>query len=227
MRHSPLFLVVFLVFLALSAGCSKNEEPGKLKVGLIASLTGPAAPQGQAWLNGALLAAKHLEESGKSIQIVVEDDRTAATPAISAFNKLAKIDQVAAIVGGTWDFLAEAVYPLASHSRIPFLTPSNPPEIFSDEAKHNPFVFTNSVTIAAEKEALKRFLIVKEAKSLGLLSSAIPWGIVHARMFREIASELQLPIVLDQEFSFRDGKNYKFRNMIRIHLKNYHILAQF
>mgnify|MGYP005700136941 FL=1 len=107
------FFSRIILTLFLLTAINVFADTKKIKIGAIASLTGPAAEQGKNWVDGATLAVKALEKQGISIEFIVEDDASKPAQVHTAFNKLVSIDQVQGVIGGTWDFLAEAANPLS------------------------------------------------------------------------------------------------------------------
>lgn len=180
-----------LIFFA-SADVSAEQ-----RIGAIISLTGDAAKNGADILEGVQFAA---ERSGA--KLVVEDDQTSPAKCGAAFRKLATIDHVNGIIGGTWDFLAETAFPLAAQYNIPFITSSNPPEVFSGAARSNPWVFTNALSLAAEEKAVDSFLAEKSIHSLGLVVINVPYGQIHAKLMRRLARDRGIEITLDQEIGY-------------------------
>lgn len=191
-------ICVLSILLALSS-CSKSDT-NVIKIGVITSLNGQAGEQGRNWLHGAELAAKDANAQGIPIQLLVEDDQTETTKVVSAFTKLVEFDGVRAIVGGTWDYLGEAAYPLAKRYKIPFVTPSNPPEVLSEAAKSSGYVFSNSMTLFSVRKAVKDLLVRKNTKTLGLVYPDLPFGTQQAAVMKDLAKELNIPIVYDYEF---------------------------
>lgn len=194
---------------SISHNAQQNTESNvPIKIGAIASLSGPAAEQGSSWLDGARLALHELIQEGANIELIVEDDATTPSKVASAFQKLASVDKVYGIIGGTWDFLAEVAYPLALRLKTPFITPTNPAEILP-KAQDNPYVFASGLSFAAEKLALKLLfneLRIKKQRQepyrVGVLYSNIPYGQRRAVMLRELMLELNLQSCIDQEFTF-------------------------
>ncbi len=171
-----------------------------MKIGAIASLTGAAAEMGESWLRGAELAVHDLRLGGFSVQLLVEDDVTQPSRAASAFQKLVQVDQVDALVGGTFDYIAETLFPLALRAHIPLITPTNPIELFSPQARKNPYIFSNGLTIEAESAAVQRFLEQEKIKKVALVYSDIPWGHVHAEMIHSLSSRVGLDLVYEYQF---------------------------
>lgn len=122
------FLFVFLlVFSLVAAGCSLHEEIPQegeqqpVVIGAVLPLTGIAAGQGEFLRQGIELAASEIE----GVEIIVEDDETSPTKAVSAYNKLVQADGVDAVIGGAWDFIAQPLLPLAEENELAFVSPSN------------------------------------------------------------------------------------------------------
>lgn len=171
-----------------------------IKIGAIASLTGPAGEQGRNWSEGAQLAAEQLSTAETKIQLIVEDDQTQPARVASAFQKLAQLDHVQGLIAGTWDYLGEAAYPLAQRARLPLITPTNPVEILSAGAQKNPYIFTNGLSLAAEEEVINKFFIEQKIKSVGIIYPNLPFGQLHAAMIKRIISALGLSVSFDLEF---------------------------
>ncbi len=173
----------------------------RYSIGVIASLTGPAAVDGKSFLDGLELAKKNAEKSGIELELIVEDDETKPARTVAAFHKLTRVDGVRIIVGGTWDYLFKSIAPLAQELRVGLITPTNPVELFSQEERENQYLISTSLSIAAEEEAFAEFLQEKKIKSLGLAYSSIPWGEAHAEMVKRVAARLAIPVLLETRFA--------------------------
>ena len=122
MKNMPLLFAILMLCAAPRAVA--EPPPQKIRIGAVVSLTGYAEKNGRNWLEGAQLAIEDLNRDGIACELLVEDDQTTPVKAVTAFTKLAVVDKVQAVVGGTWDFLAEAVFPLAQRYHVPFVTPT-------------------------------------------------------------------------------------------------------
>jgi branched-chain amino acid transport system substrate-binding protein len=197
-RFYPHFL--FILALVLVGSETARAADRELRIGAIASLSGPASEQGHNWLLGAQLAVRDLEIEGKSVRLVVEDDATSAARAATAFEKLVNTDRVRGIVGGTWDMTAEAVFPLALRHKIPFVTPSNPVEVLAEAARGNPYVFTNGLGIAATERAMTEVFDQKKPSSVAIVVPNLPFGILHARAMERVADQHHVRITMNEIF---------------------------
>lgn len=199
-------LLIILISVLASPLFGRADSSGSrtaVTLGAIVSLTGDAARNGQNWLEGAELAVDELNQRGTPTKLIVEDDGTNPGRVATAFVKLASVDKVGGILGGTWDFLAETAFPLARQYKVPFITPTNPIEIFSAAAQANPWIFTNGVSLGAEREVIRNFLSKQGSKRIGLVYINVPYGTSHAELVREVAKELGASVVSDDEITYQ------------------------
>ncbi len=77
-------------------------EPTTRKIGLVASLSGFAAPYGVAVKEGVELAISELDGAGERIELVVQDDQSDPTKVLSAYRFLKDIEKIELLVGGSW-----------------------------------------------------------------------------------------------------------------------------
>ena len=201
--HQIMRYVVVIIALLFSSPLSVAETPSKssISIGAIASLTGPAAEQGQNWLNGAKLAAKELYRRDKIlVQLHVEDDASRAASVPVAFQKLVTSHKVQGIIGGTWSYLAGAASPVSRSLKIPFITPTNPIEVVEAIAGGNPWFFTNGLSIHATEEAMRKVVNHLGAKSVASIVVNVDFGLLHAEALKRIATAEGLDILAQSTF---------------------------
>jgi len=113
-KLSILSLLLIIFTLILGACSSSSESSGGtsssssgsdgdvVKIGVLAPTTGPNAAEGKDMVNGAEMAAKHLNDAGgingKKIELVVQDDGCDPQVAVTGANKLIQED-VSIVVG--------------------------------------------------------------------------------------------------------------------------------
>ena len=197
-----LWAACFAVLALQAVRGAAEPPPAAIRIGAVVSLTGDAAKNGLNWLEGAQLAVEDLNRAGIRCEMLVEDDASTPVKAATAFTKLADVDHAAAIVGGTWDFLAEAVFPYAARYRTPFISPTNPVEVLSQSARANPWIFVNGLSLAAAREAAAGFLDHRRPESIGTIAIDVPYGTLHAQMIRALAGERGIPIVFEQRIVY-------------------------
>src|SRR5262245_63377150 len=98
-----------------STGSSTTSGPSTFKIGVITSLTGPAAAFGQAHKNGYTIALDELNARGgvlgKKIELVYYDDRSKPDQAVQGVNKLVDQDHVPIILGAYSSENTRAIVP--------------------------------------------------------------------------------------------------------------------
>jgi branched-chain amino acid transport system substrate-binding protein len=106
-----------------TAGGPATGEP--IKIGVLASLTGQAAPAFPAVQQGYQLEVAAFNAAGglngRPIQLIEVDDKSDAATAVSVATKLITQDKVVALLGGLNTPAALAVAPLAEKYEVPFI----------------------------------------------------------------------------------------------------------
>jgi len=112
------------------AGCLGGPaEKGPVEIGTIISLTGDLASYGVPILNGAKLAAKHVNERGgvlgRELKLINEDDRTTPQGAVEAMQKLVNVNKVPAVVGALGSSMTLAIMPIGRDNKVVIISPSS------------------------------------------------------------------------------------------------------
>lgn len=115
-------LLPLAMSVVLAVGCSQNESASSgsdtIKVGVLASLTGPLESYGKQTARGFELGLDYATEgkreiAGKKIEFVVEDTETKPDVAVQKATKLLETDKVDFLVGSSSSGDTLAVLPLA------------------------------------------------------------------------------------------------------------------
>ncbi|MEP2919312.1 ABC transporter substrate-binding protein [Sulfitobacter sp.] len=102
-----------------------QDDAGKLKVGMITTLSGGGAGLGLDVRDGFLLAVK---QSGKgNIEVVIEDDQRKPDIAVQLADKMIQSEKVDVLTGIIWSNLAMAVVPAAVAQGKFYLSPNAGP----------------------------------------------------------------------------------------------------
>ena len=146
----------------------RKEAPvAEIRLGALFPLTGYAADVGQSELNSTLLAVDEINAhggvSGKTLKLVIEDDRSDFTATASAMQKLVSIDKTPAVLGPTWAEFAEIAAPIAEGGKTVLLSASATSAALTENRR---FIFT---TMPSHESALRPF----SAYLAGLHPSAV------------------------------------------------------
>jgi branched-chain amino acid transport system substrate-binding protein len=120
--------------MALAFSCTRRSEVNDtvdrstIKIGYFGDLTGPTFNFGQSAINGVLMAASELNDSGginnRKIDVVIQDDRGSPEEAARRTAKLIDQDKVVAIIAGGTSGNSRAAAPKAQSSHVPFISTS-------------------------------------------------------------------------------------------------------
>lgn len=158
-RKGSLFFIISIpiIIFALSGvhiGCG-NKQTGEINVGVISSLTGTVAPYGTRALEGIQLATDEINQSGGingyKINLLIEDDKSSSSDAVSAFNKLADMDKVPVIIGPVGSSQAMACAPIANEKRIVEFSPAAATPLYTNTGD---YTFRNRASATLEVEVM-------------------------------------------------------------------------
>src|SRR6476660_5541623 len=131
------------VLLGVAAGPAVAQE--KIKVGIIVTLSGPAAVLGQQARDGFQLAVKELggKMSGKDIEVVVVDDELKPDGAVTKVKGLLERDKVDFVVGPIFSNILQAIHRPVTDNKTFLISPNAGPSSYAGK-ECNPFFYVTS-----------------------------------------------------------------------------------
>jgi len=189
MRYSVILIIVALVATAFIAGCTQQQAttvtgPAVIKVGVIASLTGPASNMGTGMWQSAQLAADKINAGGgvtlkdgskAQIKLIAGDDESTATGGQKAATKLITDDKVDILVGGYSSAVTSSYEQTIADNKIPFIvTGASSPIITHRTDIDTSYVFHHCPTTDAYGQYTTMFIdqVVRPAVNKKLGASA-------------------------------------------------------
>src|SRR5215470_17050041 len=117
-------LIVLATLMLLGASPAPAQD--KLKVGVIATLSGPPAVLGQQLRNGFNLAVKNLggKLGGREIEVIVADDELKPDVAVSKVKALTERDKVEFVVGPIFSNILAAIMKPATEGGAILISPN-------------------------------------------------------------------------------------------------------
>lgn len=148
------------------AGCLEGlREKRAIEIGTIFSLTGDLGSYGVPIQNGAILAAKHINEKGgvlgKEFKLIHEDDRTTPQGAVEAMQKLVNVNKVPAVVGSLGSSMTLAIMPIGRDNKVVMISPSSTSPAITT-ADDDGYLFRT-----AASDAFQGKVLVKVAMEMG------------------------------------------------------------
>ena len=136
-------LALLAVLLSVAAGQAAAQE--KIKIGVIVTLSGPAAALGSQVRDGFALAVKDLggKMSGKDVEVVVVDDELKPDAAVSKVKGLLERDKVDFVVGPIFSNILQAIHKPVTDNKTFLISPNAGPSSYAGK-ECSPFFYGTS-----------------------------------------------------------------------------------
>ena len=131
------------VVFGMTANAAVAQE--KIKLGVIVTLSGPAAALGQQVRDGFALAVKDLggKMAGRDVEVVVVDDELKPDAAVTKVKGLLERDKVDFVVGPIFSNILQAIHKPVTDSKTFLISPNAGPSSFAGK-NCSPFFYVTS-----------------------------------------------------------------------------------
>jgi len=196
---------------ALLVACKGGGESKTFKIGVVTSLTGPAAAFGQAHKNGYAIALRELNAKGgllgKPAELVYYDDQSKPDQAVQGVSKLVDLDHVPIILGAYSSENTRAIVPAVTQKQVPLLMPTATADNVMETG--SPWVFRVCSGSGAYARATVGFLRRNGApKTLAIIYENTNFGQSNDKSMREEAQKAGM-IIVDEEAYQASSPDYK------------------
>jgi branched-chain amino acid transport system substrate-binding protein len=139
----PLKLAGLAVLLSVAAGQAAAQE--KIKIGVIVTLSGPAAALGSQVRDGFALAVRDLggKMAGRDVEVVVVDDELKPDGAVSKVKGLLERDKVDFVVGPIFSNILQAIHKPVTDTKTFLISPNAGPSSYAGK-ECSPFFYVTS-----------------------------------------------------------------------------------
>lgn len=137
--------VTFAAALLLGTAVSPSLAQEKIKLGVVVTLSGPAAALGQQVRDGFALAVKDLggKMGGRDVEVIVADDELKPDAAVTKVKGLLERDKVDFVVGPIFSNILQAIHRPITESKTFLISPNAGPSTFAGK-DCNPFFYVTS-----------------------------------------------------------------------------------
>jgi branched-chain amino acid transport system substrate-binding protein len=215
-RPSWLPNAVLLASLAGLAGAAckggdKQEASTTFRIGVITSLTGPAAAFGAAHKLGYQIAVADINAKGgilgKQVEVIVYDDQSKPDQAVQGVAKLVDQDHVPIILGAYSSESTRAVIPAVTQKHVPLIMPTATADNVVETG--SPWVFRICAGANAYAAAMADFLKNNGApKTIAIIYENTNFGQANAKSMAAAAPAAGMTVV-DQEAYQASSPDYK------------------
>lgn len=220
---------LLLIVILLLGACSGNDEADEtgdeandtIKIGVLASLTGPLEAYGQQTVNGFKLGLDYAtdgtrEIAGKKIEMIVEDTETKSNVAVQKGTRLLEEEQVDFIVGSSSSGDTLAVLPLMEeYEKVMVAEPAVANSITGDN--WNEYIFRTGRNSSQDAIAGAQ-AIAEEGVEIATLAPDYAFGRDGVAAFKK-AAEKKGAHVIHEEYANPDAVDFT-SNIQRIISKN-------
>lgn len=169
-----LALPLFLLF----GGAGPAAAQETYKIGGVFSITGPASYFGEDQRNTMLLLQDQINArggvNGKKLEVIVYDDATDPTKAVTALKRLIEDDKVLAVIGASISGNTLGMIPFAEKAGVPQLANAASGKISSPVKK---WVYQFCNTDVQSIARILQFLQSKNVKKIAMLNDSTGYGV--------------------------------------------------
>jgi branched-chain amino acid transport system substrate-binding protein len=174
MKHA--FNKTLMALAALSA-IGVTSAQAQVKIGFLATLSGPSADVGTDQYDGFMLAVERLggKLGGQSVTVIKEDDQQKPDVALNGVTKLLEKDKVDIVTGLTFANILMALQPKIAATQVPFIGSVAGPSPTAG-ALCKPNLFVTSWQSDAPAEAMGKFIGQRGIKQLATMTPNFQGG---------------------------------------------------
>jgi branched-chain amino acid transport system substrate-binding protein len=216
MRKSFILFTVLSFFVLTILGCG-GDDSSKIKVGLIAELTGDIPAVGASCKNAAQMAVQEINDAGGfqfgekkyTVDLIIEDNSGKADQSVSAAQKLITQKKVVAIVGPNASRYALPASEIAESSKVVLITPwSTTPKTTLDSKTGLPknYVFRSCFIDPFQGRVVAKFTLekLKLKKAAVLYDVASEYNKGIAEIFKEVFEKNGGKVVAFETYTTND-----------------------
>jgi branched-chain amino acid transport system substrate-binding protein len=216
MKKSPVFFSLLSIMIFLLSGCG-SDDPTKIRIGLIAELTGDMPAVGASCINAAEMAVKEINAAGGfqfgenkyTVELIVEDNAGKADQSVSAAQKLITQKKVVAIVGPNASRYAIPSSEIAETNKVVLITPwSTAPKTTLDSKTNAPksYVFRSCFIDPFQGQVLAKFALnnLKLNRAAVLYDVASEYNKGIAEIFKEVFEQNGGKVVAFETYTTND-----------------------
>ena len=169
-----------------------------IRIGLLLSITGPAAPFGIPERDAIEIIAKKINTeggvNGRMIELKIYDDATNPTEAARGATQLIQNDKVVAIVGSTTGSGTLAAGPVAMRYQVPMLAPNGTIAVTAKSNQFYPWIFRTITNDIDNTKVMLERAIKGGAKKVGIFYQEDAYGKNTADYLQELAKKAGIEI---------------------------------
>lgn len=175
----------------------------QVKVGVIASSTGPTALVGIPQKNTVPLLPTKVGDL--TVEYIALDDASDSTASVTAVKKLLSEQNVDAIIGPSGSPNAMGTIQFVAEAGVPMLAPVGTAAVVLPMTDQKKWVFKTTQNDDIIAKALTEHMVKAGVKTLGLIGTADPYGENWGKVMASLAEKNGIKIVASEKFQRSDS----------------------
>ncbi len=192
---------VRLLVLAFAA-CTSLASQAQMKVGVLASATGPTAAVGIPQKNSAALLPKQI--AGIDIEYTVLDDASDSTQTVALLKKLLTEQKVDVVIGPSGSPNSMAALQFVAEARTPMLAPVGTTAVVLPMNEQKRWVFKTTQNDSLICDALVGDMVRRGVKSLGYIGFNDAYGESWHAVLLPMIERAGIKLLADERFARTD-----------------------
>lgn len=193
----------FAITIALLGALGAQPALAQVKIGVVASATGPTALVGIPQKNTVPLLPTQAGDLG--IEYIALDDASDPTQTVTAFKKLINEDKVDALIGPTGSPNAMSVLQFAAESGTPMLAPVGAASIVLPMTDQKKWAFKTTQNTDIIAHALVDDMVRRGLKTVGFIGFSDAYGDDWYRVFSDLARKNKLDLIASERYQRSDS----------------------
>jgi branched-chain amino acid transport system substrate-binding protein len=185
--------------LALTASFSVQAQ---VKIGVIASATGPAAFVGIPQKNSVALLPKKIGDT--TIEYIVFDDASDSTQSVTLAKKLLTEDKIDALIGPSGSPNAMGVLQVMAEAQTPMLAPVGTAAVVLPMDDKKRWVYKTHPNDDVISDGLVAAMMKRGVKSIGFIGRNDPYGENWYKTFAPMAQKAGIQITANERYNRQD-----------------------
>lgn len=191
-----------LALAALSLVITPFAVQAQMKVGVIASATGPTAAVGIPQKNSAALLPKKI--GGIDVQYIVLDDASDSSQTVALVKKLLSEEKVDAIIGPSGSPNSMASLQFIAEAKTPMLAPVGTTAVVLPMTEQKKWVFKTTQNDGLICEALVAHMVKKGVRTVGYIGFNDAYGESWFSVFQPMIEKAGIKLVVNERFQRTD-----------------------
>jgi branched-chain amino acid transport system substrate-binding protein len=189
----------------VAAGTIPAQAAEPIRIGAIFSVTGPASFLGEPERNTAKMLEEQLNREGgllgRKVEIIVYDDETDTTKAVTAVDRLIKRDRVVAVIGPSTSGSTLAIIPKIEEAQIPLVSCAAARKIVEPVRR---WVFKVAASDILAVKKIFHDLKQRGLTRVAILTASDAYGAGGREDIKELAPQMGISLAADEVFGPRD-----------------------